>query len=873
MKLLEDSDVSHRRPETLAENVVIGSGGRVNVVGTEEQVIVREKRKGSGCTYKAFLRCRPPEFSGTTDPVSCIYWIQELEMAFEANECIDSERVIERALDKIELEFRSLKKGIMSVSDYSKQFLEKLSLVEHLAPDEKIKIKAYLLGLSSEMNTTVRNAKVSTIEEAIEESFLVEDDIAQGRKERGQVVAKGSGKGHLGPLVCPSHSLVEGLDTTDGNQVGVINARPSILAHAIQDLTWVPSNVPSVGRKAMRFKITLSRGRKRATFKGAEPSILDNHRRGEGDHRCYFGTLCERFITPVSTLPDALIVEVASGDQVIIRERFNDCTLEIDGNSYGVDLLPMAISSQISSEGLFLVSSLCGGHKKREEICRRCEDRAGLTGFLSGGSARATARTPSGVSDRPYSGSGVASPCSLLTGANRNARNDDATSRASGEEIHSTELIALGSPSFVREEERRIYANIDLRSGYHQLRVKKDDIPKTAFRTRYEPYEFLVMPFGLTNAPAVFMDLITRVCCPFLDKSVIIFFDDILIYSKDETEHEKHLWEMLEVLRKEKLFAKFSKCEFWLQEVQFLCHVVSKDGVKVDPTKIEAMMSWEPYTSPTEIQSFMGLVGYYRRFIQDFSKIASPLTSLTKKNVKFLWIEMQDQAFRTLKKKLCEAPILSLPDGSDDFVVFSDASKMGLSQRGGGYRSHEGGVKLTLSKIDVVSSLLENIKTCQAEALREENLNNKLGGNRELLLAEAHKYKNSIHPGSTKMYRDLKLNYWWLVMKLDVANYVEKCVACLQDASLLARGGRETIRRTEDHSRIDGQSEGDQREVEGGTRPTEELRGQEDKTSRISSGRSCYVESISMEVTMVKVQWKHHRGANVTWEAEVDMKK
>ncbi|KAI3698239.1 hypothetical protein L6452_31352 [Arctium lappa] len=222
------------------------------------------------------------------------------------------------------------------------------------------------------------------------------------------------------------------------------------------------------------------------------------------------------------------------------------------------------------------------------------------------------------------------------------------------------------------------FSKIDLRSGYHQVKVKEEDIPKTAFRTRYGHYEFLVMPFGLTNAPAVFMDLMNRVCRPFLDKFFIVFIDDILIYSKDEVDHARHLRDVLEILRKEKLYAKFSKCEFWLKEVQFLGHVVSKDGVMVDPAKIEAVMNWEPPKSPSEIRSFLGLAGYYRRFIQDFSKVASSLMMLTKKNVKFVWTEEQEKAFRTLQRKLCEAPILSLLEGSEDFVVYSDASKRGL---------------------------------------------------------------------------------------------------------------------------------------------------------------------------------------------------
>ncbi|KAI3715043.1 hypothetical protein L6452_22009 [Arctium lappa] len=222
------------------------------------------------------------------------------------------------------------------------------------------------------------------------------------------------------------------------------------------------------------------------------------------------------------------------------------------------------------------------------------------------------------------------------------------------------------------------FSKIDLRSGYHQVKVKEDDIPKTVFQTHYGHYEFLVMSFGLTNAPAMFMDLMNRVCRPFLDKSVIVFIDDILIYSKDESDHARHLRNVLEVLRKEKLYAKFSKCEFWLKEVQFVGHVVTKDGVKVDPAKIEVMMNWEPPKRPSKIRSFLGLAGYYRRFIHDFSKIASSLTALTKKNVKFVWTESQEKTFLTLQRKLCEAPILSFPEGSEDFVVYSDASKVGL---------------------------------------------------------------------------------------------------------------------------------------------------------------------------------------------------
>ncbi|GJY22416.1 putative reverse transcriptase domain-containing protein [Tanacetum coccineum] len=163
------------------------------------------------------------------------------------------------------------------------------------------------------------------------------------------------------------------------------------------------------------------------------------------------------------------------------------------------------------------------------------------------------------------------------------------------------------------------------------------------------------------------------------DKFVIVFIDDILASTRRHKEdHEVHLGLVLELLRKEKLYAKFSKCEFWLQEVHFLGHVVNQNGIHVDPSKIEAVKNWKTPTTPSEIRSFLGLAGYYRRFIANFSKIAKPLTSLTQKNQKYVWGVEQEEAFQTLKNNLCDAPILTLPDGVEDFVVYCDASNQGL---------------------------------------------------------------------------------------------------------------------------------------------------------------------------------------------------
>ncbi|GKE76615.1 reverse transcriptase domain-containing protein, partial [Tanacetum coccineum] len=223
-----------------------------------------------------------------------------------------------------------------------------------------------------------------------------------------------------------------------------------------------------------------------------------------------------------------------------------------------------------------------------------------------------------------------------------------------------------------------VYSKIDLRPGYHQLRVRDEDIPKIAFRTRYGHYEFHVMPFGLTNAPAVFMDLMNRVCKPYLDKFVIVFIDDIPIYFRNREEHADHLRKILELLRKEELYAQFSKCDFWISIVQFLGHVIDSPGIHVDPVKIKAVKNWASPTTPIEVRQFLGLTGYYRRFIKDSSNIAKPLTELTQKNNKYIWGENQESVFQLLKQKLCEAIILALPEGNDDFVIYCDASHQGL---------------------------------------------------------------------------------------------------------------------------------------------------------------------------------------------------
>ncbi|GKA98913.1 putative reverse transcriptase domain-containing protein [Tanacetum coccineum] len=220
------------------------------------------------------------------------------------------------------------------------------------------------------------------------------------------------------------------------------------------------------------------------------------------------------------------------------------------------------------------------------------------------------------------------------------------------------------------------------KSGYHQLRVSSRRHFEDAYTELVTAItNFKLWPFGLNkphNLPYINGPYDRVMQKPYLDKFMIVFIDDILIYSKNKEEHEEHLKQILELLKKEELYAKFSKCEFWIPKVQFLGHVIDSEGIHVDPAKIESIKDWTSPKSPTEIRQFLGLAGYYQRFIEGFSKIAKPMTKLTQKKVKFEWGDKQEAIFQLLKQKLCSAPILALPEGSEDFIAYCDASKKGL---------------------------------------------------------------------------------------------------------------------------------------------------------------------------------------------------
>jgi hypothetical protein len=232
----------------------------------------------------------------------------------------------------------------------------------------------------------------------------------------------------------------------------------------------------------------------------------------------------------------------------------------------------------------------------------------------------------------------------------------------------------------------QVFSKIDLRSGYHQIKIRAEDITKTTFTMRYGLYEYLVMSFRLTNASAQFMYLMNSVFMSELDQFIVVSIDDILVYSKSMEEHEEHLRIVLQRLREHHLYVKFSKCESWIKEVPFLGHVVSPEGIAVDLSKVKEVLEWKPPMTVFEVRSFLGLVGYYRRFILNFSKIVKPITELLKKGNKYVWSEACDEAFKHLKKLLTTSPVLAQPDTTKPFDVYYDASGTSL----GGVLMQEG---------------------------------------------------------------------------------------------------------------------------------------------------------------------------------------
>ncbi|GJU98258.1 putative reverse transcriptase domain-containing protein [Tanacetum coccineum] len=924
------------------------------------------------CTYQDFMKCKPLHFKGTEGVVELTQWFERMETVFRISNCSVENQIKFSTCTLLAGALTWWNSHVMTVTHdvayamtctdvvkYNQHFQELALMCVRMFPMESDKIERYVGGLPDMIHGNIVASKPKTMQEVVEMATELMDKRVSTIAER-QSKKRGSLK--TLPEIIRINNKIRGktpaghtpLDRVIRNNMGDLDP------YAQGAITTMTVRVLRSATNATNLATSPVTGH----FKKECPRLKNNKgNRGNQDGKdtapakvSFVSTAfsSQMDITP-STLDHYYDVELADGRIIGLNTILRGCTLNLLNHPFNINLMPIELGSFDAIIGMDWLAKyqaiiVCAekivripwgnetlivhgdesnqGHETRLHIISYSKIQEYMlkgcpvflayvtTNEVEDKSKKKRLKNVPIVRDFPK-----VFPEDLL-GVPPTRQLSEQLKELSDKGFIRPSSSPWGAPVlFVKKKDGSFRMCIDYRelnkltvkNCYHQLRVREEDILKTAFRTRYGHYEFQVMPFGLTNAPAVFMDLMNRVCKPYLDKFVIVFIDDILIYSKSKQEHEEHLKLILELLKKEELYAKFSKCEFWIPKVQFLGHVIDSEGIHVDPAKIESVKDWASPKSPTEIRQFLGLAGYYRRFIEGFSKIAKPMTKLTQKKVKFEWGDKQEAAFQLLKQKLCSAPILALPEGSEDFIVYCDASKKGLGavlmQREKvisyasrqlkihekNYTTHDlelgavvfalkiwrhylYGTKCTVftdhkslqhilnqkelnmrqrrwlellsdydceiryhpGKANVVADALsrkerdqplrvralvmtigldlpKQILNAQTEARKPENIKNEdvggmlvenaknpeairteklepradgtlclngrswlpcYGDLRTVIMHESHKSKYSIHPGSDKMYQDMKKLYWWPNMKADIATYVSKCLTC-----------------------------------------------------------------------------------------------
>ncbi|GJT84048.1 putative reverse transcriptase domain-containing protein [Tanacetum coccineum] len=618
-------------------------------------------------------------------------WIEKMESVHDMSGCSIDQKVKYTAgsfmgkaltcheMQKLESELWNHAMVGAGHAAYTDRFHELARLVPHLVTPESMMIERYVYGLAPQIRGMVAAMEPKTIQKAVQISGALTDEAGrgnQGNQARGRAFMLGAEEARQDP------NIVTGTFTLNNHFATTLF--DSGADYSFVSTTFIP-------------------------LLGLEPSEL--------------GFKYE--------------IEIASGQLVEIDKVIKGCKLEIEGHVFDIDLIPFGHGSFDVIIGMDWLSNYKAEIICHEKVVRiplpdgkvlrvlgeRPEEKARLLM-----SAKANERKQEEIvvvrdfpeGDSKKNPKGFIRPSSSPWGAPvLFVKKKDGSFRMCIDYRELNKLTVKNRYPLPRIDDlfdqlqgSQFFSKIDLRSGYHQLRVHEDDIPKTVFRTRYGHFEFTVMPFGLTNAPAVFMDLMNRVCRPYLDKFVIVFIDDILIYSKTREEHVEHLRLVLGLLKKEKLYAKFSKCEFWLREVQFLGHVINGNGIHVDPSKIEAVKNWKAPRTPTKG-------------------------------------EEQELAFQTLKDKLCNAPVLALPDGPEDFVVYCDASGIGL-----------GCVLMQRGKVIAYAS-------------------------RQLKIHEKNYTTHDLELGAVVFALKIWRRYLygtksWPGMRKDIAEYVSKCLTCLK---------------------------------------------------------------------------------------------
>nr|GEY94657.1 hypothetical protein [Tanacetum cinerariifolium] len=821
-----------------------GTGGNADGIGV--RVARPTVPELTGCTYATFIKCDPLPFNGTDGRVGLCKWFKKLESVFQISECKENDRVKfaiatlrgraltwwnertkamgikaanntpwsevriwmteefcpQSVIQRMEQELSNLRMKGMDIDGYTNRFHELALLCPRMVEPEAVKVEQYLRGLTKSIRGDVTSSQPASINDAVRLAYQLAGKLIQDKADEATESEKRKGKGDRGSRGDNRRKHNRRQNQRRRNAGAMTNATPNNnetyqkcknKRHAGD--CWKCTKCGKLGHKTKRCwisKMSYYNCHEKGHRKKDCPKLGRNGQGGNNhggvyklgavnvqeDPKVVTGTflLNNHYATAlfdsgtdrsfVSTKFSTLInikhvkinisyeVELADGKIVSTNNILKGCTLNLLNRSFPIDLMVIELRSFDVIIGMDWLSKndtaiLCGEKKVRISLKNKAliieEDLPGLP-------------PPRQVEFR----------IDLVPGATPVA--------------HAPHRLAPSELKELSEQLKKL--------------SEKEDIPIIAFRTRYGHYELQVMPFRLTNAPAVFMDLMNRVCKPYLDKFIIVFIDDILIYSKNKEEHGEHLKTILKLLKDEKLYAKFSKCDFWLNSVQFLGHVIDSGGIHVDTAKIEAIKSWAAPTTPTEVRQFLGLAGYYRRFVKEFSLIAKPLTKLTQKNKPFIRGNDEEKAFQTLKRKLCSAPILSLPEEREKVIAYALRQ---LRKNEENYTTHDLEFRAVVFALRLWRHYLygtkctvyTNHKSLQyildqkeltmrqsrwVKILSDYDCEIRYHPRKANVVADALSRKDK-EPICVRMLVVTKL-YSWPNMKADIATYVRKCLTC-----------------------------------------------------------------------------------------------